>query len=686
VEDEVTISNTAPEVSGVSISPDPPHDGVSLSCLADSATDADDEEVAFTYVWAVNSEDIGLTASVLAHDFFERDDTVQCTITPSDGTLEGTPVSSEAVIIGNAPPVVTSITLSPSEVWTHETIEVSDVTATDADGDSVTVASYAWYVDGEEVGVTTASLDGSVYFSRDQPITVQVTVNDGFDNSAPTESDPIGVLNSAPGIPLIDILPEDGEFGSHDLVCTIMEEAEDADGDAVSYTFDWEADGVPYEGTTTTTTWEGDTIPAEHAAEAVRSWLCRVYGDDGGLEGSHTQTSALARTQAISITTDGGCYITTDGTLSCWVSPWAAIAQPWADSCENFLGGVPLGEFVDVVVVGDGLPSGCALNVDGLVECWGTERLCASWGMVPESEQLSLSGTPIMSSRSGTSFCAVDTLGQPSCWGESGWWTYSDAVDGPPLPAEVQQIEVVGHGACGFDVDGTPICWGDEAVWACTDGSVAVGLTPGPSAVCWELETGDYSCCGTGPDWEGIGEDASDSWPTIAYPVYEGPFSSVALGSTVMCGVDVGGYVRCEGKVAAGLAYEDSSDVPECPTWEEGGVLGVDGVLSSDDRCTYLSTDLYGVVAQPTEPVFGVECSSPEVGSRPPYHAGLTFCCGFTAVGEPTCWGEVPALDDGPSSAWDSTLMNVLPADFVGVPEWLREQESALDSFGWYTE
>ena len=52
----------------------------------------------------------------------------------------------------NTPPEITSLSMSPTEVYTNDVLTAT-VESTDADGDAVTLA-YIWYVDGVEVDET----------------------------------------------------------------------------------------------------------------------------------------------------------------------------------------------------------------------------------------------------------------------------------------------------------------------------------------------------------------------------------------------------------------------------------------------------------------------------------------------------------------------------------------------------
>ena len=173
VSTDLVVSNTPPMVIGaVTISPNPPYDGVSLSCMAEGLDDADGETVTATFAWDVDSVAAG-TGPVLSHEAFVRGNTVSCSAVPNDGTEDGPTVTSDALVVGNATPVVTDIPLAPSDPRTDDTISVGEVISTDADGDPVVSHRYAWLVDGEETGVTVSTLDGSVHFSRGDSVSVR---------------------------------------------------------------------------------------------------------------------------------------------------------------------------------------------------------------------------------------------------------------------------------------------------------------------------------------------------------------------------------------------------------------------------------------------------------------------------------------------------------------------------------
>jgi len=294
----VTISNSAPSVASVSISPSSPSASDTLTCSYSGYSDADGDPDVSTREWTVNGVAVG--NGVTLSGFFWSGDEVVCTVTPYDGTDAGVEVSA-SVTVQNQPPVVLSVTLSPGSVYTDDTITAS-VSTDDADGDSVTVA-YAWYVDGSLVGETSTSLDGSIYFSKDQTVYVVVTPNDGTEDGPAVASSSTTVLNTAPGAPSVSIDPEDPVEGEDDLVCIADVESTDDDGDSVSYGFAWTVDGATWGGSTSTTYRTGDTIAAaETTANDV--WGCVVTPNDGRADGPAESASIVVLTGFVGGDTD----------------------------------------------------------------------------------------------------------------------------------------------------------------------------------------------------------------------------------------------------------------------------------------------------------------------------------------------------------------------------------------------
>ncbi len=289
----LTISNTAPVLSSVALTPTAAVTGDTMTCTPGSATDDDGETIVYTYAWTINGVSAGVTASTLAASYTDKNDNISCTVTPTDGTDAGTAVTSNTVTIGNTAPVMTTVSLAPTSPGTADSVTAT-VSASDVDGDSITY-SYDWYVSGTFVATTTTgTLSGLVYFDRGDTVEVEVTPNDGTDDGTPMSSSAVTVVNTPPEAPELAFDPTSPGAGVDDIICDIDTASYDADGDTVTYTFTWTADGAVYPGAVsgatgpTTTTYTNDTIPAADTDLAL-DWICTVtptdsYGDTGTAE------------------------------------------------------------------------------------------------------------------------------------------------------------------------------------------------------------------------------------------------------------------------------------------------------------------------------------------------------------------------------------------------------------------
>ncbi len=299
VSDTVEIDNTPPVIADASITPDPARVDDTLTCLPGSVTDADGAtSFTYTYAWQVDGVDAGSDSTLAGA--FSKGEGVTCSVTPSDGADEGNTVTSPALTISNTAPEVLTVTFSPSAPTTDDTLSVS-VSTDDADGDSVAL-TYSWSVDGSGLGETGATLDGATWFDKGETVEVEVVPGDG-DEDGDAYIAGVTVANSPPGAPTVSITPESPREGLDDLVCGVDSDSDDADGDAVSYTATWDADGVSYSGATTTT-WTGDTVPAGDAYEG-EVWTCTVTPDDGDDAGTTGEASVTVGASGSTVTFDG---------------------------------------------------------------------------------------------------------------------------------------------------------------------------------------------------------------------------------------------------------------------------------------------------------------------------------------------------------------------------------------------
>ncbi len=270
----MTIANTPPMLASATLSMTAPTESDTLFVTLRAATDADGDTVSYGYVWVVNGSDVA-TSSNLTGAHFDKGDAIHVVVTPRDGSEDGAPVMSDTATGANTAPVMAGVTLSPGEVYTNDTLTAT-ATSTDADGDTVTY-TYAWYVDGALAAGSASTLSGATAFDREDVVRVVVTPNDGEVSGGSATSASVTVRNSAPTSPVVVLTPEDAAPGD-DLTCAVVTESEDADGDAVTYSFAWDVDGVAYAGATNGAT---SSVVDGGDVGATETWTCIVNADDG---------------------------------------------------------------------------------------------------------------------------------------------------------------------------------------------------------------------------------------------------------------------------------------------------------------------------------------------------------------------------------------------------------------------
>ncbi len=274
----VDVENTPPEITSLIISTTAPVTDDTLSASVATA-DEDGDTVYLSYEWYVSGT-LTSTDETLSGDVFDKGDTVHVVVTPSDGTDDGAAVTSDTATVVNTTPVISSVSLSPEECYTDDTITAT-VVSSDEDGDPITI-TYSWTVDGVVVGASGDTLDGASWFDKHEEVQVTVTPNDGDVDGESLVSSTITALNTAPEAPEIAIDPAD-PAEADDLICTVDIEAPDTDLDTINYTVVWTRDGELFESASTTTI-DDDTVAADHTSSG-EFWSCTITPDDGEVDG-----------------------------------------------------------------------------------------------------------------------------------------------------------------------------------------------------------------------------------------------------------------------------------------------------------------------------------------------------------------------------------------------------------------
>lgn len=269
---QVTIGNAAPDPGDVYLTPDAPSLGDDLTCTHDTPVDAEGDAFQVSYAWWVDGIEQGETGAVLPADALDRGSWVWCEVVLTDA--EEARVASDAVQIGNTPPSVGSVTITPADADVTSTLTCSATGVSDPDGDPVALA-WRWTIGGTEVG-TGRTLGGDA-FARGDGVVCEVTPSDPWADGDAVSSATLTVGNSPPEAPEVAFVRDDLVPGVA-ASCAIVADGVDADGDALAYRWSWTVDGVAAAGTTssfdTTDLLAGQTL------------ACTATPDDGFDDGA----------------------------------------------------------------------------------------------------------------------------------------------------------------------------------------------------------------------------------------------------------------------------------------------------------------------------------------------------------------------------------------------------------------
>ena len=187
-----TVPNQPPVINKVTLSPLAPRTNDTLSVAID-ATDPDGNWISYTYAWTRNGDAVGYNYSQLdGWSYFSKGDSIRVTVTPSDGKVSGTPVTSDAVVVVNSPPEINYYPyITPSDFAGDD----EDLTCqppysiSDPDGDPVTT-QYRWYRNGTLTTQTGTAVSATTTAIGDY-WTCQISATDGtsvVDSSTSTQT------------------------------------------------------------------------------------------------------------------------------------------------------------------------------------------------------------------------------------------------------------------------------------------------------------------------------------------------------------------------------------------------------------------------------------------------------------------------------------------------------------------
>ncbi|MBW1880332.1 MAG: hypothetical protein JRJ84_18380, partial [Deltaproteobacteria bacterium] len=246
----LTISNRPPSITGASVTPTTAYTDTTLTCTPSGWLDEDGDSEGYSYAWTAGGSAVGGDTATLDGSNFSKGQSVVCTVTPTDGSNDGTPVPSTGVTILNTAPSISSVGLSPSTVYTNTVVECQPAGFSDADQDfggylfewTKQVGGIGAFV---AVGTNDAFLYGATDFDRNDKLVCTVTPTDLEDLGTPLSSDESTVSNTLPTATSVLITP-DPAVTTDFLLCTAN--GTDDDSDTVNFDYAWTVEGDPKGG------------------------------------------------------------------------------------------------------------------------------------------------------------------------------------------------------------------------------------------------------------------------------------------------------------------------------------------------------------------------------------------------------------------------------------------------------
>lgn len=181
----VTIGNTAPTTTAPTLTPNMAFEATTLTCNPGAFADADGNSVTPIYRWTAAGSTVGGNTSTLTGANFNKNQAVQCHVTPNDGSLSGSEVSSAALTIQNtAPTAPSSMLFTPSSPRPGQgPLTCVPSGATDDDTDAIHYL-FSWTLNGNTfTSTTTTTWPGDTvptsYQSANDLFTCTATAHDG---------------------------------------------------------------------------------------------------------------------------------------------------------------------------------------------------------------------------------------------------------------------------------------------------------------------------------------------------------------------------------------------------------------------------------------------------------------------------------------------------------------------------
>ena len=253
---KATVADTAPTAGTVTVLPTPAATNDVVRAVANGFADIDGDTLTYEYQWFRNGTAIqgatGRTLDLAQSGNGDDGDRVEVSVIASDGHGGTSPSARGGQTIDgtNATPLAGSVAITPASPKTDQVVTASTSGFRDPDGDALTF-HYTWSRNGTAIpGATseTLALSGAGNGDRGDVIEVAVTATDPQDASTDAVSDRTTVATTDPTAGTVTVRPT--APAANDTVSAVPSGFADADGDALSYRYQWSRNGEAIPGAT----------------------------------------------------------------------------------------------------------------------------------------------------------------------------------------------------------------------------------------------------------------------------------------------------------------------------------------------------------------------------------------------------------------------------------------------------
>ena len=131
----------------------------------------------YTYAWRVDGSIVG-SGAALPGTAFSKGESVTLSVTPNDGELDGSTALSSAVTVMNTAPAGASATISPADPAEGVDDLVCEVSASDADGDTLTnIQEFGFGTDPTSSSTGVIQWSGASVTNHGTPVIIEESGN-----------------------------------------------------------------------------------------------------------------------------------------------------------------------------------------------------------------------------------------------------------------------------------------------------------------------------------------------------------------------------------------------------------------------------------------------------------------------------------------------------------------------------